>query len=352
MSGATAAQTRQPTASTQQRAVRLSYVLLAILLLCAALAIIFVLALMRGVIAIPPAQVLAILFNGEGERVPTLVIWTLRLPRVLLGMLIGAAMALSGVLLQDSLKNELADPGLLGVSNGASLVVAAVVVLDIRIPAGMLPVFAMGGGLVAGMIILFTTRLTRDPVRTILIGATLAALMSALITTIIVLAEPDEIQLLYSYLVGSLTGRTMAELWMALPWLALGIPSALFFGRVLNLLQLGDDMAEGLGLPVFRIRFVIFLLCIAMQAAIVAVAGPIGFVALIAPHMTRLLLRTTDARQVLPIAALLGAVLLTGADLFAREILSPAELPVGLVTTVIGSPVALVLLRRALNRRA
>jgi iron complex transport system permease protein len=330
----------------------MSRVLLIALLLLAALLAIGVLALMLGVIAIPPEQVLAILFTGVGERVPTLVIWTLRLPRALLGMLIGAAMALSGVLLQDSLKNALADPGLLGVSTGASLVVAVIVVLDIRVPVGALPFFAMGGGLVAGLIILCTTRLTRDPVRTILIGATLSALMSALITTIIVLAEPNEIQLLYSYLVGSLTGRTMADLWMVLPWLAISIPVALFFGRVLNLLQLGDDVAEGLGLPVFRIRFVIFLLCIAMQAAIVAVAGPIGFVALIAPHMTRFLLRTTDARQVLPVAALLGAVLLTGADLFARQIFNPAELPVGLVTIVLGSPIALVLLRRALNRRA
>jgi iron complex transport system permease protein len=339
------------TAPTLHRSARLSFVLLVALVLAAALCVIFVLALMLGVTAIPADQVLRILFTGEGERVPTLVIQTLRLPRALLGMLIGAAMALSGVLLQDALKNELADPGLLGVSTGASLVVAAIVVLDIAVPFGTLPLFAMGGGLIAGMVILFATRLTRDPVRTILIGAAISALLSALITTLIVLAEPNEIRLLYSYLVGSMTGRNMDDLRMALPWLLIGIPASLFFGRVLNVLQLGDDMAEGLGLPVFRTRFIIFLLCIAMQAAVVAVAGPISFVALVAPHMTRFLLRTTDARQVLPVAALLGAVLLSGADLLAREIFSPAELPVGLVTIVIGSPVALVLLRRLLTKR-
>ncbi|NJO84030.1 MAG: iron ABC transporter permease [Blastochloris sp.] len=342
---------QRSTAPALQRSARLSAVLLIALALIAALCVIFVLALMLGVTAIPPDQVFRILFTGEGERVPTLVIWTLRLPRALLGMLIGAAMALSGVLLQDSLKNELADPGLLGVSTGASLVVAAIVVLNIAVPFGTLPLFAMAGGLVAGLVILFATRLTRDPVRTILIGAAISSLFAALITTLIVLAEPNEIQMLYSYLVGSMTGRNMDDLWTALPWLVIGIPASLFFGRVLNVLQLGDDMAEGLGLPVFRTRFIIFLLCIAMQAAVVAVAGPIGFVALIAPHMTRFLLRTTDARQVLPIAALLGAVLLTGADLLAREIFSPAELPVGLVTIVIGSPVALVLLRQLLRQQ-
>jgi iron complex transport system permease protein len=138
---------------------------------------------------------------------------------------------------------------------------------------------------------------------------------------------------------------------LVLPWLAVALPAALFFGRPLNLLQLGDDMAEGLGLPVFRTRALIFTVAIALNAAVVAVCGPIGFVALIAPHMVRGLLQTSDARQVLPISALLGALLLTGSDLLARELFNPAELPVGLVTVVIGSPIALFLLRRLIGKR-
>jgi iron complex transport system permease protein len=339
-------------AGARARAARPSFVVLVGLLLALGLAVVLVLSQMLGVTRIAPGEVLQILLTGQGERVPTLVIWTLRLPRALLGALIGAAMALTGVLLQDALKNPLADPGLLGVSTGASLVVAAIVVLDIAVPWGTLPWFAFGGGLVSGLLVLLATRLTRDPVRTILIGAALSALMAALITTIIVLAEPNEIQVLYSYLVGSLIGRTMDDLLLVLPWLGIGIPLALVWGRMLNLLQLGDDVAEGLGLPVFRTRFMLFMLCIALTAAIVAAAGPISFVALVAPHMTRFLLRSSDSRQVLPIAALLGAVLLTGADLLAREIFSPAELPVGLVTIVVGAPVALVLLRRSLDRRS
>ncbi|MBX3013038.1 MAG: iron ABC transporter permease [Caldilineaceae bacterium] len=321
-------------------------------LLLAVLVVLVVLSLMLGVTKIPAEQVFHILWTGEGERVPQLVITTLRLPRALLGILLGAAMALTGVTLQDSLRNVLADPGLLGVSMGASLVVAIIVVFHLPIPFGLLPVFALLGGLACGLLILLTTRLTRDPVRTILVGAALSALVAALITTVVVLARPNELQVLYSFLVGSLIGRNQDDLWMVLPWLGIGIPLSLCFGRLLNVLQLGDDMAEGLGLPVLRVRFGLFLVSIGMTAAIVAVAGPIGFVALIAPHMTRYLLRTSDSRQVLWIAALLGATLLLAADLLAREIFSPAELPVGLVLTVVGSPLALFLLRRSLQRTA
>jgi iron complex transport system permease protein len=260
-------------------------------------------------------------------------------------------MALTGVIMQDSLRNALADPGLLGVSTGASLAVAMVVVFEIALPAGSMPAIAWIGGLVSGMIILLTTRLTRDPVRTILIGAALTALMGALITTTILLAEPDDLKALYSFLVGSLIGSSNDQLMTVLPWLVVGIPVSLLFGRTLNLLQLGDDMAAGLGLPVFRTRFVLFVLSIGMTATVVAVAGPIGFVALIAPHMTRYLLRTTDSRQVLPVSALMGAVLLLASDLIAREIFKPAELPVGLILTLVGSPIALLLLRRAMHER-
>jgi iron complex transport system permease protein len=322
------------------------------LLLVAALFGVGVLALMIGITRIPAEEVLRIVFTEAGERVPRIVIWEVRLPRFVLGAMAGAALAVAGAMLQDALKNELAEPGLLGVATGASLVVAVVVIFNIVVPFGVLPVLALLGGLGVGSIILLATRLTRDPVRMILIGAALSALFSALITAVVVLGDPDELRVLYSYLVGSLIGRNWDDVRLALPWIAVALPVALLFGRPLNLLQLGDDMAEGLGLPVFRTRALIFLIAIALQAAVVAVAGPIGFIALIAPHTVRALLRTTDARQVLPVSALVGAVLLTSADLLAREIFSPAELPVGLITIGIGSPITLILLRRLITRRA
>ncbi|MFW6212902.1 MAG: FecCD family ABC transporter permease [Spirochaetota bacterium] len=193
------------------------------------------------------------------------------------------------------------------------------------------------------------TRLTKDPVRMILIGAAIGAFFSALITVIVVLGDPNEIRALYTYLVGSLIGRDWDHVRLVLPWIAIALPIALLLGRQLNLLQLGDDMAEGLGLSVFRTRAVVLLVAIVLQGAVVAVCGPIGFLALVAPHMARGLLRTTDARHVLPISALIGALLLASADLVAREIFRPAELPVGLVTTAIGAPFALLLLRRLMS---
>lgn len=341
-----------PRATTPRRSAHLALVGVVALVLLALLFGVGILALVLGVTKIPPAEVLNIVFTSGGEKVPRIVIWDVRLPRFLLGALAGAALAVAGTMLQDSLKNELAEPGLLGVATGASLVVAFVVIFNIAVPFGVLPVLALIGGVAVGAVILFVTRLTRDPVRMILIGAALGALFGALITSMVVLASPNEIRVLYSYLVGSLIGRDWEDVKLALPWIAVALPIALLFGRPLNLLQLGDDMAEGLGLPVFRTRGLIFLVAIALEAAVVAVCGPIGFISLVAPHMVRAFLRTTDARQVLPISALVGAVLLTSSDLLAREIFSPAELPVGLLTVALGSPIALVLLRRLIVRRA
>jgi iron complex transport system permease protein len=341
-----------PPSDAVRRPARLSRVGLVGLFLLAALFGVGVLALMMGITRIAAEEVLHIIFTSEGERVPRIVIWEVRLPRFVLGALAGAALAVAGAMLQDALRNELAEPGLLGVASGASLIVAVVVIFNVIVPFGALPILALIGGLVAGGIILLATRLTRDPVRMILIGAALAAFFSALITTVVVLGNPDQIRVLYSYLVGSLIGRDWADVRLVLPWIVIALPIALLFGRPLNLLQLGDDMAEGLGLPVFRTRALIFLIAIVLQAAVVAVAGPIGFIALIAPHMVRGLLATGDARQVLPVSALVGALLLTSADLLAREIFNPAELPVGLVTVALGSPIALVLLRRLLMRKA
>lgn len=341
-----------PTTAPRHRPARLSRVGLVVLALLAALAGIGVLGLMVGITQIPAEDVLQILFTSEGERVPRIVVWEVRLPRFLLGVLAGAALAVAGAMLQDALKNELAEPNLLGVSTGASLVVAVVVVFNIAVPFGILPVLALIGGLGVGAVILAATRLTRDPVQMILIGAALGALFGALITAVVVLGSPDEIRVLYSFLVGSLIGGDWQDVQMVLPWVAVALPVALLMGRPLNLLQLGDDVAEGLGLPVFRTRTLIFGVAIALQAAVVAVCGPVGFIALIAPHMVRGLLGTTDARQVLPVSAVVGALLLTSADLLAREILSLAELPVGLMTVGLGSPIALVLLRRLIARRS
>jgi iron complex transport system permease protein len=188
-----------------------------------------------------------------------------------------------------------------------------------------------------------------EPVRLVLMGVSVGALLYASIIAIISLGDQNSVALLYLYLLGSLANRTWDYVNMVWPWALVCIPLALMMARPLNLLQLGDDMAEGLGLKVVRWRLFIVILSAALVAAVVAVAGPIAYVALAAPHMARRTLRTPDARQVLPIAMLMGSVLLVGADLLAKNLFDPLELPVGLWTTLIGGPVLLILLRRQLG---
>ncbi|MEM9655317.1 MAG: iron ABC transporter permease [Actinomycetota bacterium] len=328
-------------AAARWRRVVISGTVLTVLVL-----VVSILAVMIGQTAISAREVIDILLTGGDDRIKQVVVTEVRLPRMLVGLLAGAGLGVSGVMLQDALGNPLAEPTLLGVSAGGALAVAVIIVFAVPIPVGTLPFFALLGGLVAGAIILGATRLTTDPIRMILIGAALGAFFSALITTVIVLADPNNLRRLTRFLIGSIIGRDWQHVRIMLPWVAVGMPIAMLFGRVLNLLQLGDELAEGLGLNVVRARTAIFLVAIAINAAVISVCGPVGFVALIAPHLARGLLGSTDSRQVLPIAALFGAALVISADLLAREVLRPAELPVGVFTTLVGAPIALYVLRR------
>lgn len=287
---------------------------------------------------------------STSDRIAHVVIHQARLPRVLLATLAGVAFAVSGVMLQDSMRNVLAEPGIMGISMGAVVVVAFVTVFNIVVPYGLLAVMALSGGLLTGTVLLVAATLKTQPVRLVLIGAAMTALLNALTIILISLTNTNDAQMLYRFLVGSLANRTWDALNLVLPWVLIGVPLALMTTRPLNLLQLGDEMAEGLGLPVVKARVAIFAISIALVSAIVSVAGPIGFVALLAPHITRYLLRSSDARLVMPVAALVGAVLLTGADLIARTLLSPLELPVGIFTVIMGAPLMFVLLRRGLAR--
>jgi iron complex transport system permease protein len=315
--------------------------------LAALLLLVTVLSLARGVVPIPFAEVLAALADPRGESLADILVWDVRLPRAGLAALAGASLAAAGVLLQGALRNDLADPGLLGVAAGASLVVAVAVVFDLAAPAA-LPGLALAGGLSVGLLIIGATRLSRDPVRMILVGAALAALFSALIVAAVVLGNAFQIRTVYAFLVGSLTGRDGADLLRVLPWAAVLLPACLLFARTLDVLRLGEEMAAGLGVNVFRLRLLLMLVAVALVAPVVATCGPIGFIALVAPHIARAILRGTDAARVLPLAMLLGATLLATADLLAREMLAPAELPVGLVVTALGAPAAILLLRRHL----
>ncbi|HEX6817613.1 MAG TPA: iron ABC transporter permease [Ktedonobacterales bacterium] len=297
---------------------------------------------------VSPGELWAITQGGSSEM-SRVVVLQLRLPRLLLGLLAGAMLALSGTMLQDALRNVLAGPELLGVSSGATIVVAAITILHLPVLLAAIPGLALVGGLVVGGGVILAMRQVQDPVRLVLVGAALTALLNAGIIVLLSYGSQSDVGVLFLFLVGSLANRSWPHVQLILPWAVICIPLALALARPLNALQLGDDMARGLGVHVGRMRVLILLLSAALVAAVVAVCGPIAFVALLAPHLARRLLRTSDARLVLPMAALLGALLLSGADLLAHVLFDPMELPVGLFTALVGGPLLILLLRRQLT---
>lgn len=287
-----------------------------------------------------------VIAGGGGTVLSRVVVTELRLPRLVLGLLAGAMLALSGGLLQGALLNALAGPELLGVTAGATVVVAAITILHLPVIFALIPWLALLGGLISSSIVVLTIRQMKEPVRLVLTGAALTALLNACVIVLMGLGSQNDISLLFLFLVGSLANRTWMHVDIVLPWAAVCIPLALLCARPLNVLQLGDDMAQGLGLPVFRVRLLILVISAGLVAAVVAVCGPISFIALLAPHVARRLLQTSDARVILPCAALMGAVLLSGADLLARQAFDPQEIPVGIWTILLGGPFLLLLLRR------
>jgi iron complex transport system permease protein len=307
-----------------------------------------VLSLMLGTPAVSPRELVAIA-RGDGPALERLIVTQLRLPRLVLGVLAGAMLGLSGTLLQDTMRNPLGGPELLGVTSGATVVVAAITLLHLPVALALIPWLALAGGLAAGTLVVLSVGRLSDPIRLVLTGAALTALLNGGIFVLISYGNTNDIALLYLFLVGSLANRTWNYVRLVLPWAGVGIPAALLCGRALNLLQLGDEVARGLGLAVGRVRLLTLALGAGLVAAVVAVAGPISFIGLLAPHLARRLLRASDARQVLPLSALLGALLLCAADLLARRAFAPLDLPVGVFTTLLGGPVLLVLLRRRLG---
>lgn len=305
--------------------------------------------LMLGTPHLSPRELTQV-FAGEGERLARIVVLEIRLPRLVLGLVFGAALGVGGVLLQDAMRNPLAGPELLGVSAGAALVMAWIVVFQVPVGFMLHPVLALAGGLAAGVLVVFVARRIADPIRLILVGAALTAMLNALIAATIVLGAQLQANLLFVYLLGSMANHTWLDVRIALPWIVPGLLLSYLAARPLNLLQLGDSVAAGLGLAVLRTRLLIMLLAVGLVAPVVAVAGPVGWVSLLSPHIARRLLATSDAQMVLPVAALVGAAMLLPADLLARLVFMPLEVPVGAWTTLSGGPLLLVLLARTRTR--
>ncbi|NCJ07820.1 iron chelate uptake ABC transporter family permease subunit [Synechococcales cyanobacterium C] len=311
-------------------------------LLAVLLSLTVVLALVHGSVSISLTELWAAL-RHQGLPIHETILWDLRLPRIAAALTVGAALGMSGALLQGMLRNGLADPFILGISAGAGLVAIAFLTLQVLVP--WVPLAAWAGALLTTALVYGLGRGANGLVveRLILGGVAVSSLLGAVQTTLLLLADDGRIQMALNWLIGSLNGRGWSDLRLATPYVVLALIGGCLLSRRLNLLSLGDELAVSLGLSLTRSRLLIGGVATLLAAGAVSIAGLIGFVGLVVPHGVRLLVGA-DYRWIIPLSALGGAWVLTLADLVAR--LGAVELPVGAVMALLGSPLFIWLLYR------
>ncbi|GAB2938604.1 iron chelate uptake ABC transporter family permease subunit [Rhodococcus aerolatus] len=293
-----------------------------------------------------PGEVWRALTAPTGSEVDV-VVRSLRVPRTVLALLVGAALGVAGALIQGHTRNPLADPGLLGVSAGAALaVVLAITLLGVGTPAGYLW-FSFAGALLASLVVLGVSAAggrPGDPLTLALAGAAVSTVLGAL-TSALVLLDTATLDGYRFWVVGSVAGRGSDVLGTVAPFLVLGLLAAVASTPSLNVASLGEDVARSLGQGVLRARLLGVVVVTVLTGAATAACGPVGFVGLVAPHVARLV-TGPDHRWLVPYAGLLGAALLLAADVLGRVVVRPGELQVGIVLAVVGAPVFIALVRR------
>lgn len=291
---------------------------------------------------------------GDWSLAQEIIVLQVRLPRILLALLVGGGLSVSGVLFQGSLRNPLADPFIIGVSAGAS--VGAALALLFFIPQGLvgfnfLPVFAFLGALGAALTVshLGRERGRLDPTALILAGVALGSMLTALVSFLMVL-RIQNLQDIYLWLMGSLSGRGWKHVLVAAPYILMGLAGALWLAQELDVYLLGEETAHSLGIDIHKLQRNVLIIGSLTAAACVAVTGVIGFVGLMVPHALRLIIGTEHKRLV-PASFWAGALFLLVADTLARTLFSPIELPVGIITAFIGGPFFIYLMKRGAKFR-
>jgi iron complex transport system permease protein len=312
------------------------------------LLLIIVVSLNTGYVKLSPLDTLSTLFGGGGEK-EKLILFSFRMPRIVLSMLVGVGLALSGCIIQNISKNDLADPGLLGINAGAGLVVILYVMFfgsQSFLSIFTLPFLSLvGAGLTAILIyfLAFRKRRRSSSFNLVLNGVAVQAGISALTTVLVIKLDETQFDFVASWQAGSIWGSNWKFVWALLPWLLLLIPYVMSKSNVLNILDLDNDVARGIGVNVEKERRGLLAASVALAASSVAVSGSISFVGLLAPHLARKIVGPKH-NILLPTCALTGAVLVSGADAIARVLLQPTEIPTGIAVAVIGAPYLLYLL--------
>ena len=299
--------------------------------------------MMNGSVEISAAQIFGSIPLDETKRQ---ILENIRLPRTIVAMLVGVNLSLSGAILQAVMKNPLADPHIIGISSGAGLFGIFVMMIFSDAGALMTPAAFVGALLAAALIYLLAWKDGIRPIRVILAGVAVSAFLGAGISALLIFFS-DRVHGALMWMVGGLSARSWSHVEILLPYSIVGTLITFFSARHMNVLQLGDEVALGLGLRVNLVRTILTATAALLAASAVCVVGLLGFVGLIVPHTARLILGS-DYRILLPGAALLGAAVVEISDTFARTIFAPTELPVGILMAMLGAPFFLYLLRREL----
>ncbi|MEY9490345.1 iron complex transport system permease protein [Streptomyces calvus] len=333
--GPAAVRARRPALRAPGRQPLLAVVLLALSSLCA---------LSLGTPTVPPHRLVGAVLEGD-TTLAGIVVTELRVPRLVLALLAGACLGAAGLVLQEALRNPLAVPEMLGVSSGAALGVAAPLVLALSLPAAVQPLLAIGGAVLGGGLTLLAAGLGRSPSAVLLTGAAVAAALQAALLVLMVMADQLDLQLIYRYLLGSLSARTWDDVTGLWPWLLVAVPALVLCAPVLSVMRLGDEDAEALGVRAQRARLAALAIAVVLIAPVTAVCGPVAWVGFLAPHLARWFNPGAGAVRWLCWSAVWGAVVVTAADVPARLALAPVETPVGAWTALLGVPAGVALMR-------
>ena len=319
---------------------RVSSVMLVLLIL---LGLCSVLSLAVGSAGYSIQEILKALFSQEDSPVKTIVL-NLRLPRIILAILIGSSLSAAGALLQSVMRNPLADPGTIGVSAGAGTAATTILLIFPQLSASV-PLFAFGGAALA-CVLIYTMAWKGgvDPTRIILSGVAINSVLGAY-NSLLQLMNSDSLEGVLAFMNGSLSGRGWYQVQIAACYASVGLVMAFLCIKSANSLQLGEEMAKSLGVKVSLNRVLLSAVAAFLAAATVSVAGMIGFVGLVVPHIARLLVGS-DYKVMMPVSVVLGAVVLLAADTVGRTVVPGMEIPVGIVMAVCGGPFFLYLLRK------
>lgn len=304
-----------------------------------------IISIFNGTLQFSPQGILDVFWGECQERLTRHIIWNVRLPRTLIALLVGLNMGIAGALLQGLLRNPLASPNIIGANSGAGLAAVAVMCL---LPGSidLLPPAAFLGALIAGIVIYGLSRQegSSSSVTIILAGVALGALFSAFTSALMIL-HSDELGITYTWLAGSLIGRGWPYFSLIWPYSLLGGLAAIYLSPRINLFMLGDEVGKNLGLSIEISRMIIIVNASILAGSAVSVAGTIGFIGLVAPHIARMIIGN-DYRYLTILSGIIGGLILVLSDTLARTLFQPLEIPVGIITATLGAPFFFFLLYR------